>query len=89
MRQETRVDALIRTLRDSAMGGKTVPLFAKGAKGAREALAYVARGGRLGMLVDQKMNDGLEVTFFGQPAMTAPALLPWPCATAVRLFRVM
>ncbi|MFT9440322.1 MAG: lauroyl acyltransferase [Acetobacter papayae] len=69
-----RVDALIRTLRDSAMGGKTVPLFAKGAKGAREALAYVARGGRLGMLVDQKMNDGLEVTFFGQPAMTAPAL---------------
>ena len=69
-----RVDALIRTLRDSAMGGKMVPLFAKGAKGAREALAYVARGGRLGMLVDQKMNDGLEVTFFGKPAMTAPAL---------------
>lgn len=69
-----QVDALIRTLRDSAMGGKTVPLFAKGAKGAREALAYVARGGRLGMLVDQKMNDGLEVTFFGKPAMTAPAL---------------
>lgn len=70
----TRVDTLIRTLRDRAMGDTPVPLFAKGAKGAREALAYVARGGRLGMLVDQKMNDGLEVTFFGQPAMTAPAL---------------
>lgn len=69
-----RVNALIRTLRDRAMGDTPVPLFAKGAKGAREALAYVARGGRLGMLVDQKMNDGLEVTFFGQPAMTAPAL---------------
>lgn len=68
------VDALIRTLRDEAMGEEKVPLFAKGAKGAREALAYVARGGRLGMLVDQKMNDGLEVTFFGKPAMTAPAL---------------
>lgn len=26
------------------------------------------------MLVDQKMNDGVEATFFGRPAMTAPAL---------------
>jgi KDO2-lipid IV(A) lauroyltransferase len=69
-----RVDALIRALRDRAMGKEKMPLFAKGAKGAREALAYVARGGRLGMLVDQKMNDGLEATFFGKPAMTAPAL---------------
>jgi KDO2-lipid IV(A) lauroyltransferase len=28
----------------------------------------------LGLLVDQKMNDGIEVPFFGRPAMTAPAL---------------
>ena len=26
------------------------------------------------MLVDQKMNDGIAVGFFGRPAMTAPAL---------------
>ncbi len=26
------------------------------------------------MLVDQKMNDGIAVPFFGRPAMTAPAL---------------
>jgi phospholipid/cholesterol/gamma-HCH transport system substrate-binding protein len=25
------------------------------------------------MLVDQKMNDGIEAPFFGRPAMTAPA----------------
>ena len=26
------------------------------------------------MLVDQKMNDGIAVPFFGRPAMTAPAI---------------
>lgn len=36
------------------------------------------------MLVDQKMNDGVEARFFGLPAMTAPALaamaLKYRCA---------
>ncbi|CAP57187.1 lysophospholipid acyltransferase family protein [Gluconacetobacter diazotrophicus] len=67
------VDAMIRGLRDAAMG-QSVPMFAKGARGARGALAHIARGGRLGMLVDQKMNDGIEARLFGHPAMTAPAL---------------
>ncbi|MDN7354203.1 lysophospholipid acyltransferase family protein [Acetobacter senegalensis] len=68
------IDDMIRKLRDAAMVPTPMPLFAKGARGAREALVYVAKGGRLGMLVDQKMNDGVEARFFGQPAMTAPAL---------------
>ncbi|MFT8419477.1 MAG: lauroyl acyltransferase [Acetobacter sp.] len=68
------VDALLRSLRGKAMGAAPMPLFAKGAKGARGALAYVSAGGRLGMLVDQKMNDGVEASFFGRPTMTAPAL---------------
>nr|WP_298798232.1 lauroyl acyltransferase [uncultured Acetobacter sp.] len=68
------IDAIIRALRDSAMAPTPMPLFAKGSRGAREALAYVSKGGRLGMLVDQKMNDGVEATFFGRPAMTASAL---------------
>ncbi|GAL96801.1 lipid A biosynthesis lauroyl acyltransferase [Acetobacter tropicalis NRIC 0312] len=68
------IDSMIRRLRDTAMAPTPMPLFAKGARGAREALMYVAKGGRLGMLVDQKMNDGVEARFFGQPAMTAPAL---------------
>ncbi|MDG6095231.1 lauroyl acyltransferase [Acetobacter sp. AN02] len=67
------IDTLIRSLRDQAMG-VSVPLFPKGARGARDALAWVAKGGRLGMLVDQKMNDGIGVRLFGHPAMTAPAL---------------
>ena len=67
------VDALIRDLRNVAMGTE-VPLFAKGARGARAALAHVMRGGALGMLVDQKMNDGIEARLFGHPAMTATAL---------------
>ncbi|GAN63864.1 lipid A biosynthesis lauroyl acyltransferase [Acetobacter indonesiensis NRIC 0313] len=68
------IDQMIRSLRDAAMQPTPTPLFAKGARGAREALAYVSKGGRLGMLVDQKMNDGVEASFFGRPAMTAPAL---------------
>ena len=67
------VDAMVRDLRNEAMG-TAIPLFAKGARGARSALAHVARGGYLGLLVDQKMNDGVEARFFGLPAMTAPAL---------------
>ena len=46
----------------------------KGPEGARLALAVLGCGGRLGMLVDQTMNDGIAVPFFGREAMTAPAL---------------
>ena len=49
-------------------------MFPKGPIGARGALAHLSRGGYLGMLVDQKMNDGIPVKFFGRTAMTAPAL---------------
>ena len=67
------VDAMIRNLRQDAMGCE-VPSFAKGPRGARAALAHLMRGGALGMLVDQKMNDGIEARLFGHPAMTASAL---------------
>ncbi len=66
------VDALIMNLRTRATG-PGVPNFAKGSQGARAAIGHLARGGYLGMLVDQKMNDGIEAPFFGRPAMTAPA----------------
>jgi Kdo2-lipid IVA lauroyltransferase/acyltransferase len=46
----------------------------KGAAGSRRAFAALRRGGHLGLLVDQKLNDGIAVPFFGRPAMTAPAL---------------
>lgn len=65
-------EAVNRLRRDAA--GLELPMFPKGAQGARGALAHLAQGGYLGMLADQKMNDGIPVDFFGRPAMTAPAL---------------
>jgi KDO2-lipid IV(A) lauroyltransferase len=46
----------------------------KGPSGARDIVRYLKGGGHLAMLVDQKMNDGISVPFFGHEAMTAPAL---------------
>lgn len=62
------VDALLRDMRQQAL-----PLFPKGARGARQALRHLAEGLPLGLLVDQKLNEGLELDFLGQPAMTTSA----------------
>jgi KDO2-lipid IV(A) lauroyltransferase len=66
------VDRMIQALRRRALGAD-VPMFAKGAEGARAALAHLKSRGMLGLLVDQKLDDGIAVPFFGLPAMTAPA----------------
>ena len=55
----------------SAVEGALIP---KGAAGARLLLKSLKEGKHLGMLVDQKMNDGIPVPFFGRDVMTAPAL---------------
>lgn len=59
-------------------------LIPKGAEGARMAVRVLREGGQLGILIDQKMNDGIAVPFFGRDAMTAPALarlaLKYNCA---------
>jgi Kdo2-lipid IVA lauroyltransferase/acyltransferase len=65
------VDQMIRDLRSRAVGARHVP---KGAAGARSLLQALKGGRHLGLLVDQKMNDGIAVPFFGRDAMTAPAL---------------
>jgi KDO2-lipid IV(A) lauroyltransferase len=65
-------DRLIQAVRRDAMGAD-VPMFPKGAEGARAALAHLRRGGLLGMLVDQKLNEGIAVPFFGRAAMTTSA----------------
>ena len=61
------VRPLIDRLRGVA-GGVRIP---KGAEGAKQAITLLRRGGTLGILADQKMNDGIEADFFGRPAMTA------------------
>ncbi|CAH2600731.1 Lipid A biosynthesis lauroyl acyltransferase [Rhodovastum atsumiense] len=63
---------IIADLRTSAVGAD-MPAFSKGASGARGALAYLARGGAVAMLVDQKMNEGIEARLFGHPVMTPVA----------------
>lgn len=49
-------------------------LLPKGSKGARRAIQLLNAGEHLGVLVDQKMNDGIAVPFFTRDAMTAPAV---------------
>lgn len=66
-------DAAIQSIRAEA-SGVAVPMFAKSAAGAHAAMAHLRRGGLLGMLMDQKLNEGLAVPFFGTPAMTSSAL---------------
>lgn len=65
---------LVARLLDRARGhiaGEHVP---KGREGARALVETLRRNGWVAMLVDQKMNDGLPVPFFGRDAMTAPAV---------------
>ena len=51
-----------------------VKLIKKGAEGAKECIKALKNKENLGMLIDQKMNDGLPVNFFNKVAMTAPAI---------------
>ena len=64
------VGRLLNSLR-APIGGVHYP---KGADGAKKLIAALRKGQHLGMLVDQKLNDGIATPFFGRDAMTAPAL---------------
>lgn len=67
------LDSLLRRVRN---GGEQ-KLFTKSAEGAMELMRHVRRGGAAGLLVDQRLTDGVNVPFFGQPALTSqfPAIL--------------
>ena len=56
------VDAAIQGMRRGAMGAG-MPMFAEGDAGARDAFAHLRRGGVLGMLVDQRLNEGVCMPF--------------------------
>lgn len=49
----------------------------KSASGTRALVTAIRQGGCVGILIDQKYNEGIPVDFFGRPAMTsvAPAQL--------------
>jgi lauroyl/myristoyl acyltransferase len=64
--------------------GEFIP---KGPIAARRANAALHRGMHLGLLADQKMNDGIPVPFFGCLAMTAPHSPFWRCVSTAMCCR--
>ena len=71
------VRPIIERLRSVAGGVRA----AKGAPGAKAAFYALRQGRVLGLLCDQKMNEGISVPFFGIEAMTPTA----PAQLALRL----
>jgi KDO2-lipid IV(A) lauroyltransferase len=71
------LDRLFQNVR----GGPVNEVLFKGRKGAHRALAILREGGHIGVMVDQKLNAGIAVPFFGRPAMTTPM----PAQLALRL----
>ena len=51
-----------------------LPMAPKGKEGARQLIYSLKKGRSIGLVIDQKMNDGNEVPFFNKPAMTSDAL---------------
>lgn len=64
------IDQMIKEMRSS----ENIHLVPKGAKGARELIKSIKQHYAVGMLVDQKMNDGIKVPFLNKPAMTSTAI---------------
>ncbi|MDF1793646.1 MAG: lauroyl acyltransferase [Thalassobaculaceae bacterium] len=64
---------LIASLYDKRKPHPDATMFPKGSAGARGVMGALKRGRPLGLLIDQKMNDGIEARFFGRRAMTTPA----------------
>jgi KDO2-lipid IV(A) lauroyltransferase len=65
------VDEIIGRIRGSYTSG----MAPKGAAGARQVMAALKQGQHVFMVVDQKINTGLEVPFFGRGAFTGPAVV--------------
>ena len=64
------IDRILRKLRLDY----GVKLIKKGKEGAKECIKSLKNNENLGMLIDQKMNDGIPVNFFNKKAMTATAI---------------
>ena len=65
------VDNLLKKIRNKY----GVRLIKKGSEGAKDCISVLKReGGNIGMLIDQKMNDGIEAKFFNYKTMTASAI---------------
>ena len=65
------VDAMIA----EARAPYTAAMLAKGVMGARQIVKALKGAAHVIMVVDQKLNTGLDVPFFGRPAFTSPAVV--------------
>ena len=65
------IDPIIDRIRTRALG---TPRYAKGAQGARQLVKHLKSGDHLALLIDQKLNEGIPVPFFGRDAMTMVAM---------------
>ena len=59
-------------------------LLPKGRGGAKRMLGVLREGKPLGLLVDQKLNEGVPIPFFGRDAMTASAPAEMVAAVAAK-----
>ena len=64
------VDAMIGEVREAYTAG----MAPKGAAGARLILKALGRDAHVFLVVDQKINAGMEIPFFGRGAFTGPAI---------------
>ncbi|MCB1784219.1 MAG: lipid A biosynthesis acyltransferase [Alphaproteobacteria bacterium] len=60
--------------RARTLGGR-LQAFPKNRESARHLMRTLKDGGFLGILIDQKYNEGVEAPFFGRPAMTNPVFV--------------
>lgn len=66
------VDTLLNNARSLKGRLTTIP---KSTSGARQIFKAMKNGHNMGILIDQKYNEGIAVPFFGTPAMTSPAFV--------------
>ncbi len=55
--------------------GRGADLIPKSAHGTRQLVKYLKDNRHVGILIDQKYNEGISVPFLGLPAMTSPAFV--------------
>ncbi len=62
--------SILQKARNPEKRGTYIP---KSSQGARDLVRAAKRGERVGILIDQRYNEGIAVPFFGRPAMTSPS----------------
>lgn len=77
------VDGLLRHARSKT---GAVGHIAKGAAGAREIFSCLRKKGAVGILIDQKLSEGVAIPFFGQDALTTTAVAQFALRLGCRLY---